>query len=174
MPSRVSIRPTTPEDVEFVFAIERDPEASPNITVRSRERHLASIESPDDEHLIVCEDGHRVGFFRLSGLAGGHRNIEIGTIVIAERGRGIGRASLLLVLERCFGEHGAHRVWLDAIGANERALALYESIGFLREGEMREAWRTGEDTYDSIVLLSMLDREWSARGADEFGGRPGS
>jgi RimJ/RimL family protein N-acetyltransferase len=141
---------------------ERDPEASPYITVQPRERHLAAMASEEEDLLVFELDGRRVGYARLSGrLARRHGNVEIQTLVITERGRGLGTRAIELILKREFGELGRHRVWLDAIGTNERALHTYEKLGFAREGAMREAWRLPDGGYDSIVLLSILDREWA-------------
>ena len=63
----------------------------------------------------------------------------------------------------------AHRFWLDVKSLNTRALALYASEGFVEEGRLRESVRiTGlgdEAGYDSLVVMSLLDREYQARVA---------
>jgi RimJ/RimL family protein N-acetyltransferase len=62
----------------------------------------------------------------------------------------------------------AHRFWLDVKQLNTRALALYQSEGFVEEGRLRESVRVtadGADGYDSLVVMSMLDREYAARVA---------
>jgi diamine N-acetyltransferase len=51
---------------------------------------------------------------------------------------------------------------------NTRALALYASEGFVEEGRLRESVKLaleGADGYDSLIVLSMLDREYQARVA---------
>ena len=45
---------------------------------------------------------------------------------------------------------------------NTRALALYESEGFVEEGRLRESVRAG-DGYESLVVMSMLEVEYRAR-----------
>lgn len=163
MTSELSLRPTGPDDLDFVAAAERDPEASPNITARPRERHMQSFEHPDEEHLLVLEDGEPVGYALLQGFDRRHRNIEIQTLVISERDRGLGRRTLRLLLDYLFDERDAHRVWLDVVGHNARARRAYEAVGFTHEGEMREAWLCEEDGgWDSILLLSILEHEWPA------------
>jgi RimJ/RimL family protein N-acetyltransferase len=62
----------------------------------------------------------------------------------------------------------AHRFWLDVKSLNERALSLYRSEGFVDEGRLRESVRLmapGADGYDSLIVMSMLDREFQARRA---------
>ena len=58
---------------------------------------------------------------------------------MTEKGRGYGRATLALAIERAFEEHGAHRLWLDVKPHNERARSLYRSAGFVEEGMLRDA-----------------------------------
>ena len=162
MSSDLSLRPTEPDDLDFVLAAERDPEAAPNITPRPRERHLESFDHPNEEHLIVLEHGEPVGYALLEGLDKRHRNVEIQTLVITERDRGLGRSSLRLLLDYLFDQRDAHRVWLDVVGANRRARRAYEAVGFTHEGEMREAWLTEDGSFDSIHYLSILEHEWPA------------
>jgi RimJ/RimL family protein N-acetyltransferase len=71
----------------------------------------------------------------------------------------------------------AHRFWLDVKQLNTRALALYQSEGFVEEGRLRESVRVvidgvgpdgaagGVAGYDSLIVMSMLDREYAARVA---------
>jgi RimJ/RimL family protein N-acetyltransferase len=159
---RPTLRPAAEADLAFVMAAERDPEASPYITVQPRERHLAALASEDEELLIFELEERPVAYARVAGLASRHRNVEIQTLVVTERGRGIGAAVLRAILKRAFGR-GAHRVWLDAIGTNARARRTYARVGFVEEGAMREAWQLPDGSFDSIVLMSMLDREWAER-----------
>jgi len=157
----LSLRPTEPDDLDFVLAAERDPEAAPNITPRPRERHLESFDHPNEGHLVVLEDGEPVGYALLEGFAQRHGSIEIRTLVITRRGQGVGRRALGLLLDHAFDDHGAHRVWLDVLSRNQRARRTYATVGFTHEGEMREAWLREDGSYDSLLVLSMLDREWA-------------
>jgi RimJ/RimL family protein N-acetyltransferase len=66
------------------------------------------------------------------------------------------------VMSRAFVHHRAHRLWLDVFDTNTRARRVYEAYGFREEGVMREAvLRDGE--YHTLVLMSLLDREYTAR-----------
>jgi RimJ/RimL family protein N-acetyltransferase len=41
-----------------------------------------------------------------------------------------------------------------------RALRLYESLGFQREGLIRECWRRPDGAWVDCFLLGLLQREW--------------
>ena len=81
-----------------------------------------------------------------------------------------------LLKQMAFRDLHAHRFWLDVKQLNTRALALYASEGFVEEGRLRESVRVsidGADGYDSLVVMSMLDREYQARVAlDQEGDWP--
>jgi diamine N-acetyltransferase len=73
-----------------------------------------------------------------------------------------------MLKQMAFRDLHAHRFWLDVKSLNTRALTLYASEGFVEEGRLRESVRiTGDaaDGYDSLVVMSMLDREYQARRA---------
>lgn len=65
------------------------------------------------------------------------------------------------MLEMSFDRHRAHRVWLDVKTHNARAIHVYESEGFVREGVLRECVRA-KGTYESLLVMSILDREYAA------------
>jgi diamine N-acetyltransferase len=61
-----------------------------------------------------------------------------------------------------FDDLNAHRFWLDVKKRNTRAQALYNSEGFVLEGELREAVKT-DDGFDSLIVMSMLRQEFTGR-----------
>jgi RimJ/RimL family protein N-acetyltransferase len=64
-----------------------------------------------------------------------------------------------------FGPLGLRRLEADVDPRNEASLRLLESLGFRREGLMRERWNTGGELQDG-VLLGLLAREWTGRAGD--------
>ncbi|MFS0703817.1 GNAT family N-acetyltransferase [Cellulomonas sp. 179-A 9B4 NHS] len=78
------------------------------------------------------------------------------------RGRGYGTEAIELVLGFAFEGLGMHRVELEALSINSRAVSLYENIGFRVEGRRRDAYRDGDGWCDAIVM-SMLEDEFRAR-----------
>jgi RimJ/RimL family protein N-acetyltransferase len=158
----LSLRPTGAPDLEFVRALESDPEASPFVSVWTREQHDHAIADPDQAHLVIGDGEEVVGFVLLAGLESAHRSVELRRIVVAPRGRGLGREALARVLDHAFGELGAHRVWLDVKPHNERALRAYRAVGFVHEGVLRDALLT-EGEWESLAIMSVLEHEWRER-----------
>ncbi|WP_182111612.1 MULTISPECIES: GNAT family N-acetyltransferase [unclassified Actinotalea] len=82
-----------------------------------------------------------------------------------QRGRGFGGEAIELVLRHAFAEApeglGLHRVSLEVLSINPRARMLYESLGFVVEGRLRDAHRDGDRWCDAIVM-GILDEEHRA------------
>jgi RimJ/RimL family protein N-acetyltransferase len=150
-------------DLDFVISVEQDPANRPYITPWDRTQHEAAIRFPDFRHFIVeAGEGYpSAGFVILQGCRNPHGSVELKRIVLNPKGQGVGRACVRLLAQMAFRDLHAHRFWLDVKAGNPRAQALYRSEGFVEEGRLRDAVRTG-DGYDSLVVMSMLDHEHSA------------
>jgi diamine N-acetyltransferase len=163
-PSRVRLRPTMQSDLESVLSLERDPENLPYITPWERIQHEAAIRFPDFRHFII-ECGPELqagGFLILIGCRNQHQSIELKRMVVQNKHQGFGRAALRVVKKIAFDDLGAHRFWLDVKKRNTRARGLYDSEGFVFEGELREAVKV-EGGHDSLQVLSMLAAEFAQR-----------
>ena len=77
-------------------------------------------------------------------------------IVPAYRGRGLGLRLLNATLEAAFSA-GFIRVELNVHTDNARAIALYDKVGFVREGTQREAvFVDGE--YRETIAMALIRR----------------
>jgi len=164
------LRPTMLSDLDDVIAIETDPHNLPFITPWERTQHEAAIRIPDFRHFIVeVGDGvERAGFVILQGCRNPHRSVELKRIVLQPKGRGLGRLCVRQLKRMAFRDLHAHRFWLDIKGLNTRAQHLYRAEGFVEEGRLRESVRVSSDLadgYDSLIVMSLLDREYQARVA---------
>ena len=164
------LRPTMLSDLEFVISVETDAHNLPFITPWERTQHEGAVRFPDFRHFIV-EAGpqyERAGFVILQGCRNPHRSVELKRVVLQPKGQGLGRACVRHLKRMAYRDLHAHRFWLDVKQLNTRALALYASEGFVEEGRLRESVRItidGADGYDSLIVMSMLDREYQARVA---------
>ena len=163
-PLRVRLRPTMQSDLAFVLSLEQDPDNQPFITPWERTQHEAAIRFPDFRHFIV-EAGpglEPAGFVILIGCRSRNQSLELKRMVVRSKGRGLGRATLRVVKKVAFDDLAAHRLWLEVKKRNARARALYDSEGFVVEGELREAVKL-EGDFESLMVMSMLAREFAQR-----------
>jgi RimJ/RimL family protein N-acetyltransferase len=71
---------------------------------------------------------------------------------------------MALVLRFAFHEINLHRLQLTVFAYNERAIASYERLGFVREGVFREFINHDGRRYD-MILYGLLRHEWEARSS---------
>jgi len=105
-----------------------------------------------------------LGAIELDGILWNH---QVGWVAVglgdrAHWGKGYGRDAMQIVLRFAFQELNLHRVQLTVFAYNERALALYERLGFQREGVYREFIQRDGARYD-MYLYGLLRREWEAQ-----------
>ena len=77
------------------------------------------------------------------------------------RGKGIGKDALVVLFDYGFNTLNLHRVWCE-VYSNNAALGVYENIGFIKEGVMRETYYDDGKYWDSTIL-SMLKKEWTKK-----------
>jgi len=120
---------------------------------RGRDNFLLGIRTQTDDELI--------GFIELGEVSWTHRNSWV-AIGIGERGywgRGYGQEAMSLLLDFAFNELNLHRVQLTVYSYNERAIRLYEKLGFQREGSHRE-FLLRDGRYHDMLLYGVLSHEW--------------
>lgn len=112
----------------------------------------------------LLERDELIGYIELDGILWAHQVawVSIGLGDPARRGQGYGAEALGLALAFAFQELNLHRVQLTVFSYNLPAIALYEKLGFQREGAQREFLQRDGRRYD-MYLYGLLRREWAAR-----------
>ena len=161
---RIEFRPTTEADLNDVIKMESVPENASFVRQWSMEQHRLAIINKDVAHLIVEDANNTVmGYIILVGLENPDQNIELKRIVIKEKNRGFGKEAIQLVKKIVFEDLGAHRLWLEVMEHNGRAIRLYEFEGFTSEGVHRESLKQGKH-FSSLKVMSMLAHEYDRKG----------
>ncbi|MDL2328040.1 GNAT family N-acetyltransferase, partial [Ruminococcaceae bacterium OttesenSCG-928-A11] len=157
------LRATAPAEVDWVVAQERRPENRPYVLDWGPERHRALLQNPDSLHLIIEDaNGEKAGYAILNGLENAAGSVELMRLVVAQKGQGTGREAILRLMRHFFAQ-GAHRFWLDVVTGNTGAIALYEKLGFVKEGVLRECLMFNGKR-ESMQVMSVLAREYRAFG----------
>ncbi|MGD9568139.1 MAG: GNAT family N-acetyltransferase [Sedimentibacter sp.] len=133
----------TKEEVDKTFSDHENNEESDVYAIKLKENNqIIGIAGFDD---IVKQNKVATLFIGI-----GDKNI---------RGKGYGKEALNLLLEYGFNELGFHRIQLNVLEFNHVAIALYEKVGFIKEGIYREfVFRDGK-RYD-LILYGLLKSEW--------------
>jgi RimJ/RimL family protein N-acetyltransferase len=168
--SKVYLRPLEKEDAPLLASWLNDPEITPlllldrPVSVLAEEVKIEEFaRSRDDIVLgIAVRDTDRLiggtGFHQMSLR---NRSVRFGIFIgpKEEWGKGYGTEATRLMVGYAFEMLNLNRVWLDVYEYNTRGIHVYESIGFRKEGVLRQdTFRKGR--YWDTIVMGILRQEW--------------
>ena len=163
-------RPFVDDDSELVLAWRNSADVAAfmfrddPITVAEHEAWFSGVllDRPDRRFRMFTVDGAPSGLFSLSMIDSRHANCVWGGYLApgVPRGAGLGTGMMAVSLAMAFDDLGLHRVMVEAVAHNAAAIALYEKIGFRREGLLRDRARQSQGFVD-VVLLGLLRSDWA-------------
>ena len=160
---RLRLRRANATDLNYIMTLQFTPENLKFIVPFNKDYHREIINSDGSKKMdVIVEEldtGQSVGYFMLRKLDS--PCAEFTHVIIGKKRSGYGREALKLLLKWTFELKDFHRVWIDCKDYNKIALHLYESLGFVREGFLREYLLTG-DVYENLIVFGMLDNEYFA------------
>lgn len=170
----IFLRPIEPEDAAVVAACNNDPDVRRTffthtpVSVSAQKGRLESLYAPGSDYLpfiiSLKEDDTPIGvtaFHRVDLVS----RAAVFSICISDTskwGRGYARDASEVMLRYGFQVLNLHRVQLHVWTGNAAALKTYESLGFVKEGTLREAMcHDGE--YCDFHVMGILENEWRAK-----------
>lgn len=114
--------------------------------------------------LRTLADDRLVGYVVLYDIYWNLQTANVGIAIgdPADRNKGYGRDGMQLILRYAFNELNLHRVGLTVLERNHAARRMYEAVGFVTEGILRDTdYRDGIRGND--IQMSILAHEWLAR-----------
>lgn len=172
---RLQFRKMVESDIETYHSWRNDLDVmkttSPSLDVYSLDETRSFVEniilnSTASRSYIIeeRESNTAIGVTSLINIDTKNRNAEC-IIDIGEKeywGKGYGSEALKMLLEYAFLELNLHRVSLGVFSFNERAIYIYNKLGFKKEGVMRESlYRNGK--WHDIVTMGILKREYTSK-----------
>lgn len=171
---KLLLRPFRVEDLERLHAYVNDFDVTlPSATlpmpipasevVLGQEGHVAGY--AQDAVVFAIEAANRfIGTCALQNFDPVARTCEM-RIIIADRAfwaRSFGREAIDLLLGYAFCQHNIHRVWLNVLGNNPRAIRCFAACQFIEEGCLRQhIWNDGE--YVDQIFMGMLRSDWQIK-----------
>jgi RimJ/RimL family protein N-acetyltransferase len=131
------------------------------ITVEKQRKRIKGILSRDNQTILVAEDqggqlvGHLTAF---GGIYNRNRHTVDLVIGILQgfTGQGIG-TQMFTQVEEWARTHAIHRLELTVMVHNERALKLYQKIGFEIEGLKKHHLRVNDKYVDEYEMAKLLE-----------------
>jgi len=123
-------------------------------------RTFFTADNPPDAHLVAELRGVVVGYVRLKApthLPENAHVIQVQGIAVDAAARRQGIAAMLLAAaERYSAERGKRKLTLRVLSTNAAAIALYERLGFTREGVLRNEFIINSGYVDDILMAKPL------------------
>ncbi len=149
-------------DPDFLRLYNAAPAVPLNEDQLSRRFELSQT-NPDTILFAVrpLDDNELIGLLEFDGIVWAHRTtfVSIGIGEARHRNHGYGREAMQVGLNFIFNEVNLHRVCLTVFSYNTAAIALYEALGFVREGVYREHLERDGRRHD-MILYGLLRPEW--------------
>lgn len=121
---------------------------------------LEWFQKTNPDYRIIWVDEVRVGYFRITNYSKTNRNLYIGADIHPDfQGKGYAKEAYKLIIPQLFEEYNLHKISLEVLVTNHRAIALYVKLGFLHEGTKRQEVLKDNKYIDSIIM-SILKDEW--------------
>ncbi|HSK16152.1 MAG TPA: GNAT family protein [Gaiellaceae bacterium] len=156
------LRRAVAADVAFLAELARHDEVEPfmaAVSARAPEELLEEVrrseEDPSHHGRFVLEvDGEPAGALAFEVANRRSRIAYLHGIMLdpRRRGRGLAGRTTRALVRHLILELDYHRVQLEVYGFNERAIALFERAGFVREGVRRRAYRRHGEWVDGILF----------------------
>lgn len=172
------IRETIFEDCEYFAKWETDPEVTRFLSYEEERTYPQIVEEwiidkmdPTKLQFTIVKKsiGRPIGRISISRLDRKADSLDITKLYLAGKEnlqQGLGKELMIELLEYCFVFLHMERVTLDYYTGNKAAAALYEKVGFEKEGIARNATKKNGKYYD-LHLMSMLRTEFFEKVHDK-------
>lgn len=131
---------------------------------QSRDEALKRVrEHNEGDFAVETLDGRLLGDCGCYDVSEQSRNCQVGWMIgdPAMRGKGYGTDMIRVLLQYLFRERNMERVVLTVFSYNKAGIGLYEKLGFVPEGILRDQVYTMGKYHDEYVY-AMLRREYEA------------
>jgi aminoglycoside 6'-N-acetyltransferase len=159
---RVTLRPITVADIPRLAEIAAEPEVAHWWLGLTEDALREKARPEEDAMVLVIEEGGEVVGLVEAGEENEpdyrHASIDI-FVTAARRGQGLGADAIRTLARHLFEARGHHRITIDPAATNERAIRVYERVGFKRVGIMRRYERGVDGEWHDGLLLDLLRDE---------------
>ncbi len=153
----VTLRPATAADAPLLLAILREPE----VARWWRRDEWERLDETGAVTFVIELDGAVVGCIQFDEETDpDYRSAAVDIFVSAAvHGRGVGPDAMRALIVWLIEARGHHRFTVDPAAANERAVHVYEKLGFRRVGVLRRYERVMDGEWRDALLLELLAEE---------------
>ncbi len=149
------------DDIEYVMRLERAEGNRDFVFQNTYEEHKSNIDSTENMLFIVQDrESSEKSAFILCSYKRPYDSFELRRIVIETKCKGTGSELITALIKYAFEVVKANRFWLDVFTDNERAVHLYNKLGMVHEGTLRQSYKDYSGKYRDQMIFSILKDEY--------------
>lgn len=145
------------KDEEFT----RNMDAILSIPKQAQDIQKIIEEKSDKDYVFAIRDNKTnviLGIIGIDGILWNHRTAWLSVGIGRDnRGKGYGKDALKLIMKLAFLEFNLYRLQLTVFEYNEKAMALYEELGFVKEGSYRSFLERDNKRFDMLLYGILRD-----------------
>jgi len=160
---RIVLRPPTADDADALVEILAEPAVARWWPPFDRARVLADLiaEREAEEPFVIELEGRIVGYVQAAEEVDPefrHASIDL-FLASAVQGQGLGPEAIRVLAADLIDRRGHHRITIDPVADNTRAIAAYAKVGFRPVGRLRQYQLMTDGTWADALLMEMLAAE---------------
>ncbi|EEO9428767.1 spermidine N1-acetyltransferase [Listeria monocytogenes] len=167
MSGDLKLRPLEREDLKFVHRLNNDAkimsywfEEPYEAFVELQELYDKHIHDQSERRFILELDGQMVGLVKLMEIDYIHRRAEFQIIIDPKfQGHGYAVSATKLAMKYAFHVLNMHKLYLVVDKVNEKAIHVYEKVGFIREGELIDEFFV-DGTYHDAIRMCIFQHQY--------------
>ena len=168
--SMIALRRLEMKDIKGMLEWMHDDEIMScfRMDVASEEKMRAFIErsfSNENRHYAIADEHDEyLGTISLKNIDQKNENAEYAIVLRREAmGMGIAQCATKQLLDIAFCELKLHRVYLNVLSENKRAIQFYEKMKFKFEGEFKQSLKV-EDRYVDLSWYAVFKEDYLSAG----------
>ncbi|EAH4373331.1 spermidine N1-acetyltransferase [Listeria monocytogenes] len=167
MSGDLKLRPLEREDLKFVHRLNNDAkimsywfEEPYEAFVELQELYDKHIHDQSERRFILELDGQMVGLVELMEIDYIHRRAEFQIIIDPKfQGHGYAVSATKLAMKYAFHVLNLHKLYLVVDKVNEKAIHVYEKVGFIREGKLIDEFFV-DGTYHDAIRMCIFQHQY--------------
>jgi diamine N-acetyltransferase len=156
----MQIRPLERNDLPFIHQLDNH-QSTMALWFEEPYESIDELNSLYDKHIhdiserrfVIDLDGEFAGVIELVEIDYIHRTTEIQIIVRkAYQGRGLAKQAIRKGLNYAFNMLNMHKVYLYVDVDNHVGIHIYDGVGFIQEGRLRQHFYANGEYHDSLIM----------------------
>ena len=129
------------------------------ITDKEQMNWYINLDTSKNKPFVIWDGDERIGYVGLNPVDLRHSKGEFGIFISPEyQGKGYAQKAMEFILRYGFLELNLHKIYSDVFDIPGNAWPLYEKLGFVKEGLLKEEYFKDNMWIDSIIFSMTINR----------------